>query len=195
MLPSVPHAPAPTPTAPRAGSGIISPSGFPLPEVHSQPLGEVWKPGPVFDPSLGTWLESPEGPSGSRTESRAGVPASHRRECTHRPAAPPPRSPRRRVPASPRPRAHCRRTARVRQPRRPLGDRPAQRGRGRLQARSREIAAGPAQSARSPQPAAPALGALPGDPQLRAPAAGGGADKGRGWKGAGLAAAGRGGGG
>lgn len=113
------------------------------------------------------------GPRAPGPRAGAGAPAVRHRECTHRPAAPPPRSP--------RPRAHRPRTARVSQPRRPLEDRPTQRGRGRLQARPPEIAAGPAQSAGSPPPAAPTLGALPGDPQLRAPAAAGrsGASEGR----------------
>lgn len=49
MLPSVFHAPAPTPTAPRGDAGV-SRSAFPPPEVHSQPWGEDRKRGPSWVP-------------------------------------------------------------------------------------------------------------------------------------------------
>lgn len=161
-----PH--APTPTAPRGDSASARPGS----------LGQRFRPGlwgktggrgPSSVPVQTRGWTVQRGPQAPGPEP-AGVPASHRPGCTHRLAAPPPRSPRLR--------AHRRRTARARQPRRPLGDRPTQRGRGRLQARPREIAAGPAQPARSPPPAAPTLGALPGDPQLRAPAGAGRGERG-----------------
>ena len=142
----------------------ISPSGFPLPDIYFQPLGKERRQGPVLGPNPDTRLESPEGTTRSRTESRVGVQASPQPQSplTH----PPPLPRTRRVPTR-----IPRRMAGSTDPATVLGDTAetsaAEDGSGINPKRWQ----GPPASKRSPRPAAPSLGALPGGGPLRAPQA------------------------
>lgn len=116
-----------------------------------------------------TWLESPAGPTGSGALARSGY-----RATTHSPAAPPPA-----LAASPR-------VSNGRTPLPEAGPSPARTRAAPCPAPCRSVQTTPAR-VRSPRPAAPASGALPGNGRVRATLGptgrgrGAGAGRGRGW--------------
>lgn len=118
----------------------ISPSRFPLPEAHCQPLKEDRKQGPVFGPRPDMWMENP-GAHRLQEGELGEIQASPRPQSLF--TSPPPLPRTRRVPVR-APRS----TARVHRPwTHSLEPRRVQRGRGQRQAGPREVAAGSAQPA------------------------------------------------